>query len=139
MSDDVKITLGGRDFAVPQFSIWAQRRVTPLLLGMVGKLDKLEDPKNFGELVDVVYEVLTTQTVDGKKSGQKVNDISKDEFEELNILAMDLATGVIPVLLTQAGLARKKDVPGGVGAAVPDTPLPGETTSTTSSPDTSSP
>jgi hypothetical protein len=138
MSEDAKVTLGGRDFAVPQFSIWAQRKVTPMLLGMVGKLDKLEDPENFGKLVDVVYDVLTIQTVDGKKSGQKVNDISKDDFEDLSIRAMDLAKDVIPVLLVQAGLANKKEG-GGAGAAVPETPLAGETTSTTSSPDTSSP
>lgn len=137
---DEKISLGGRDFTVPQFPIWAQRTLTPRLLAMTGKLDSLDDPKTFGELLDIVYDALTIGTVDGKKNGQKINDISKQDFEDLPILAMDLAQNVIPTLLVRIGLAKKKpnEPVGGAGAAVPDTPLDGATTSTTSSPDTSS-
>ncbi len=137
--DDPKVTIGGRDFSVPEFSGWAQRKVTPLLMKATGYLD-IADEETFGRLLDTVFTCLTIQTVDGRKDGRKVNDISQDDFEALRIKPYSIATEVLPVLLKQAGLASEKAVDAAIGraTATPDTPLPGASTSTTSPPASSS-
>ena len=35
--DDPKVTIGGRDFTVPEFSIKSQRKVTPALMRVAGR------------------------------------------------------------------------------------------------------
>lgn len=131
--DDPKVTIGGRDFSVPEFSGWAQRTVTPALMKVAGNVD-ISDEETFGRLLDTVFKCLTIQTVDGRKDGKPVNAITVDEFEALHIRPVEIAMKVLPVLFKQAGLTPNKDaaaLPGGV-APMPGTPLPGETISTTS-------
>jgi hypothetical protein len=129
--EDPKVTIGGREFTVPEFPFWAQRKVSPALLKASANARNLEDEEKFGQLLDAVYFSLTISTVDGKPAGAKINDISKEDFECLKIKALHLATEVLPILLRQAGLIQEKAGTGGGGAVQPDTPLPGKTTSTT--------
>lgn len=136
MNDPI-VTIGGRAFLVPEFSIWAQRKVSPALLNVASHGAAIADPVKFGELLDTVYLALTTETKDGSPDGEKVNAITKDEFERLKMKALSLATEVLPTLLRQAGLTQSEAVPAAGGAAAPDSPLPGATTSTTSSPTSS--
>ncbi len=126
MTDDT-VTLGGRTFAVPQFSIRQQRTVSPALMSLSGKAQQIGDPAIFAELIDTIYMCLTVPGNDKKP----INDISKDEFEELPMGALEMATEVLPMLLRQAGLIKVNAVPGGAGDAAPQTPLSGATTSTT--------
>ncbi len=132
--EDPTVTIGGRTFTVPEFPFWAQRKVSPSLLKASSNARDLEDEGKFGQLLDAIYSALTINTVDGKPGGAKVNDISKEDFECLKIKSMHLATEVLPILLRQAGLIQEKTgapTTGNGGSAAPDSPLPGETTSTT--------
>lgn len=82
------------------------------------------DEAGFGLMLDTVFLCLTIESE---------NPIDKDEFESLRIKALDLSIA-IRVLLEQAGLKKAgADQPpqGGAGGAAPETPLNGETTSTT--------
>jgi hypothetical protein len=144
MTDQLKI--GERQFALPKFPIWAQRKVTPAMMAIAkpAVIDNMDDPKKFGQVIDAIFLALTTNTIDGKPSGDRLNTITKDDFECLSIDALDLAQTVIPAVLVALGLAKAKNpvAPykpnGGAGDAEPGTPLNGSDTSTTSSPPASS-
>lgn len=124
-----KVTIGGRDFSVPEFSIRQQRIVTPLLMSAAGVTGDLSNAEEFGRVLDCVYDCLTVKD----RAGNPINDISKDDFEDLRCGPLHIATVVLPALMTQAGLKQPGDpsTEGGAGQAAPDTPLPGGTTSTT--------
>lgn len=144
MTDDQEIPtikIGDREFAVPEFSGWAQRVVSPMLMKASKLAPSIEEEESFGKVLDAVYTALTIQTIDGKKTGKKVNDISKEDFEELRFKSLQMAQEILPTLLRQAGLIRKEDGKsnGKGGPAAPDSPLPGETTSTSEPLTSSSP
>lgn len=126
---DQTITLGDRTFTVPQFSIRQQRKISPTLMALSGKAQQIGDPEVFAELIDTIFMCLTIDGPDKKP----INNITKDEFEDLPMGALAMATEVLPMMLRQAGLVKvdATPAPGGAGAAVPQTPLTGETTSTT--------
>lgn len=132
--DEPKVMIGDREFSVPEFPFWAQRKVSPMLMRASRAANDLEDDKRFGELLDAIYTSLTINTKNGKPDGEKINDISKEDFECLRIKSLHLALEVLPLLLRQAGLTQDKSsaANGSGGAAPPETPLPGATTSTTS-------
>lgn len=130
--NDPKVTIGGREFSVSEFSVKAQRKVTPALMDVAKYAGNIGDADKFGLLLDTIFLCLTIEdpTV-----------ITRDEFEALKVKPLQLATEVLPVLLTQAGLQEQKPgqlLNGKGGPAAPDTPLPGENTSTTLSPTSSS-
>lgn len=120
--EDPKVTIGGRTFTVPEFTIKQQRKITPALMTVAAYGGAIEDENKFGKMIDTIYLCLT----------EAGNEITKDEFENLKMKALPLATEVLPVLLRQAGLTQDKPAAAGPGgSAEPKTPLPGETTSTT--------
>lgn len=138
--DDPRVTIGGHSFVVPEFCIASQRKVTPALLRIQGYALDLDDDKKFGDFIDTIFMALT---IEKGADGKPINDVSKEKFEGLKMKAMVLAQEVLPLLLRQAGLLKEPapgDTPAnGGGAALPDSPLPGASTSTTSSPISSSP
>ncbi len=107
-SDDPTVEIGGRTFSVPEFSGWANRKVSPALMQAAKLANELADGDNYSKLLDTVYMCLTVQTKDGKKDGPKVNDISAEEFDNLRINSLHIAEKVLPLLLTQAGLKRSE-------------------------------
>lgn len=132
--DDPVVKIGDFEFKVPEFSGWAQRVVSPALT-KASSLD-MSDAKAYGTFLDTLYAALTIQTVDGKKDGAKVNEITKDDFENLRFKSIHLAKEVLPTLLRQAGLIADKDSPESKGGAapMPGTPLNGASTSTIEQP-----
>lgn len=138
MNDPV-VEIGGCKFVVPEYSIKSQRQITPALVRVAATVGDLANEKNFGELIDTIFLALTIEGA---------NKITKDEFEALKMKPLQLAGDVLPVILVQAGLKKSDQFstilpgggkPQGGAGANPETPLSGETISTTSSPISSSP
>lgn len=122
--NDPTVTIGGRQFAIPEFTVKQQRKVTPALMKMSTILGDLANEEAFGQMLDTLFLCITIGREDA---------ISRDEFEGLPIRPFEMANSVFPVLLQQAGLIKAAGGTGGAGDAAPDTPLSGETTLTTSS------
>lgn len=124
--EDPKVKIGDREFVVPEYSLRQQRVISPMLkevsevAGEVG---------GFPKMIDAIYECLTVKG----KDGTPINDISKDDFDDLKCGYPHVLAEVLPVLMKQAGfnLDGPADSKGGAGDAAPRTPLSGETTSTT--------
>lgn len=102
MSVIEKRTLGGREFAIPEFPIKQQRKITPILVRLsrlsIGELD--ED--SYGELVDSLSEILV-----------ELGLITADEFEMLPAKLLEFPP-LIEAMLIQCGLTVGK--PGASGA-----------------------
>lgn len=112
MVDVPKVTLGGREFAVPEFVVKEQRKFVPLMMecGRVNIMAAGETE------LGLIYDLLYAAIGRARCYPEGTTPISKDEFEELPVKLMTEAMPAIKVIATQLGMEVPKEGEGVAGA-----------------------
>ena len=103
--DHPKVTIGGREYAVPEFSVKEQRKIIPLMMraGQVDWTNMAAD--DFDVVYDIAYTAIFERT--RKVEGFAPPQMPREDFDELPV-RLDEIMKLIPVIGQQAGMSVAK-------------------------------